>query len=88
MVEEFSSFETRLYQFVLYQFFPLLVSLTIYTLGIFQIIIFILSIYMFCLHECMHTVCIPGAHGGQKRTSDAMELKLQMVVSLHVSDAN
>lgn len=30
---------------------------------------------------CMCTVCMPGANGNQKRVSDPLQLKFQMVVS-------
>lgn len=29
----------------------------------------------------MHTTCVPGAHGHQKRVSDPLALELQLVVS-------
>jgi hypothetical protein len=29
---------------------------------------------------CLHTVCIPGAGGDQKRTSDPLELELHGVI--------
>lgn len=31
----------------------------------------------------MCPICVPGAHGGQKRVLDSLELELQMVVSCH-----
>lgn len=33
---------------------------------------------------CVCAVCVPGAHGVQKRTKEALELELQIIVSLHV----
>lgn len=36
----------------------------------------------------MFIVCVPGAGRDQKRTSEPLELKLQTVVSLHVSAGN
>ena len=33
------------------------------------------------MHVCLHTTCMPGAHRGQKRVLDSLELELQMVVS-------
>ena len=36
----------------------------------------------------MFTVGRPGAHGGQKRASDAPELELQVPVSCHVGTGN
>lgn len=32
--------------------------------------------------------CLPGAHRSQKKTSDPVELKLQMVVSYHENARN
>jgi hypothetical protein len=29
-----------------------------------------------CIYVCMCTMCMPGAHTGQKRVSDGMELEL------------
>ena len=37
-----------------------------------------------CLHVCMHTTCVPGALGVQKRVSGLLGLELQMVVRCHV----
>jgi hypothetical protein len=41
-------------------------------------------VWVFCLHICLCTVCVPGAHGSQRRVSDPLELELQFVVSCHV----
>lgn len=32
--------------------------------------------WVFCIHVCLYTICIPGAHGGQKGTGvrDGYEL--------------
>jgi hypothetical protein len=46
---------------------------------------FILCGKVFCLHLYMYTMCIPGAQRGQKRVSEALQLKLQIVVSHHVT---
>lgn len=37
-----------------------------------------------CLHVSLCAMCMPGAHNGQKRAPDHLELGLQMVVSCHV----
>lgn len=34
-----------------------------------------------CLHICLHTMCVLGAHRGHKTASDPRELELQTVVS-------
>lgn len=34
---------------------------------------------MLAKHVFAHTICIPGAHGGQKRVSSPQELELQVV---------
>ena len=31
-----------------------------------------------------YTACVPGAHGGQERVLELLELELQMVVSHHM----
>lgn len=38
----------------------------------------------FCLHVWLYTICIPDAHGSQKRVSGTLELDLQIVVSHYV----
>lgn len=35
---------------------------------------FILFLCVFCLHVCMCIVCMSGAHGGQKRAQDPLDL--------------
>ena len=37
---------------------------------------------------CLIYGCVPGAHRGQKRASDTLELELQMVESHHVGVKN
>lgn len=39
--------------------------------------IFKFHVRVFCLLVCMCSMCVPDALGGQKRTSDLLELKLQ-----------
>lgn len=41
-----------------------------------------------CLHVYLCTTCGPGAQGTQKRASDRLKLKLQMVVTHHVGAGN
>lgn len=36
-----------------------------------------------CLHVCLGTTCLSDAGGGQKGTSDPLELKLQTIVTWH-----
>lgn len=36
------------------------------------------------MHVCVHTTCVSGIHGGQKRILDTMELKLLVFVNYHV----
>lgn len=39
---------------------------------------------MFCLHICLGTTCMPGAHELEKRPPDALMLYLQMAVRSHL----
>lgn len=41
---------------------------------------------LFYVSKCF--VCMCGAHGGQKGTSDSLELELQIVVSHHMCTGN
>jgi hypothetical protein len=34
--------------------------------------VFFLCVWMFCLHVCPCTTCMPGAHGGQKKELDLL----------------
>ena len=56
-------------------------------------------LFLFYLYECLpacmsvHCVCVPGmcvpgAHRGQKRASDPLELELWMVISNDVGAGN
>lgn len=42
--------------------------------------LFILCIYVFCLHVCLCTTYVPDAQRGQKTESDPLELELKMAV--------
>ena len=42
--------------------------------------IFILRVWVFCLHVCLCTMCV-HVHRGQKRAVSLLELELQMVLS-------
>lgn len=53
-----------------------------------DIFILIFYVYEFYLSVCLCAMCVPGTHGGQKRTSDPLELELDMVVSCHASTRN
>lgn len=43
---------------------------------------------MFCLHACLCTMYKPGAHRGQEKTGDPLELEIQVAVSCHVDTEN
>lgn len=45
-------------------------------------------LWMFYLFVCHCTMCMSGAHGGQKRTVDSLELELQMVGNHHRAAGN
>lgn len=49
---------------------------------------FICSMCAFCLPACLCTTCLPGAHKGHKRTSDLLDLQLQMVACCHMCAGN
>ena len=51
-------------------------------------VLVILCMHVFGLHVCMCTMCMPGAHGGQKRALDLLELQLWMLESHHVGVTN
>lgn len=36
----------------------------------------VLCVWVFCLQECLHTICMSGAHTGQKRAMGLLELEL------------
>lgn len=39
--------------------------------------------WTFCLHVCLCTTCMYGAHRDQKRVSDTLKLELHTVVDHH-----
>ena len=41
-----------------------------------------------CLHVCLCTLFVLGGPGGKKRASDLLELKLQIIESLHAGSGN
>lgn len=47
--------------------------------------LFILYVWVFRLHVCLCTTCLPSAHTGQKRVSGAVRLEWHTVVSCHPS---
>lgn len=47
-----------------------------------------LNVWVFCLHICLCTRCIPCAHGGQKWALDPLQLQLHMVVRDHMGAGN
>lgn len=66
------------------------VSVVIFILLLFYFLYFILYmgiwLWVFGLHRCMSTMCIPGTQDGQKRASDS--LALQAAVNCHVHSGN
>lgn len=50
--------------------------------------IIILCVWVFCLHACLHTTYLSGAHRRQQKASDSWELELQVVGSHHVGAGN
>lgn len=54
-----------------------------------QRFIFIIScIWVFCLHGCLCTRCVPSSQRGQKKVLDLLGPELQTVVSHHVNAGN
>ena len=45
-------------------------------------------IWMFCLHACLYTLYLAGAHGNQKRELGPLELELKIVLSVNVNTGN
>lgn len=45
-------------------------------------------LWVFCLHVCVPTTCIPGAQGDQERAWNLLEMELQTVVKHHVGAGN
>ena len=41
-----------------------------------------------CLYVSLCTMCMPGAHRGQKRVPNQLKLELQMAVNCHVGLVN
>lgn len=48
----------------------------------------IVCVWMFCLNVCLYTLSIPVGHRAQNRVSDALELKLQVILSHFVNAGN
>lgn len=46
--------------------------------------IFMLCVWMFYLHACLCTICVPGAMGARKGCQVPLELEVQVVVSNYV----
>jgi hypothetical protein len=40
--------------------------------------------WIFCIHICLYTNCVPGTCKGQKGASGSVELKIQKAVTHHV----
>ena len=45
------------------------------------------DVFIFISCECFAT-CMPGAYGGEKKTSDPLDLELEKVISCHVDAGN
>lgn len=43
---------------------------------------------VYFLYVSVFPACVPGAQGGQKRSSDPLKLELQMIVSHHLGARN
>jgi hypothetical protein len=44
----------------------------------------VICVWVVYVYVCLCTMCVPGAHGGQKRAPDPLDLELEMVVMHHV----
>lgn len=44
---------------------------------------FVLWVWVFCLHVCICTMCVPDAHGSQKRVLGSLELEFHKDVIYH-----
>lgn len=42
-------------------------------------------VFVFCLYMCLCSICVPDAHGREKRVSDVIKLELQVIVSHYVN---
>lgn len=48
----------------------------------------ILYVWLFYMHLCIHSLCVPGAYGSKNEEMDTLELELQVDVNFHVSSRN
>lgn len=56
--------------------------------GFFFFYLFLLCLWVFCLHVWMCTTYVSGAHGGQKGEPEPLEQELQKFISHHVGAGN
>lgn len=64
--------------------FKLLFKMLFILVEFFGFFLLVLYVWMFCLHICLCTVCVPCAYGDQRRALAPLNLGLQMVVSYHL----
>lgn len=62
--------------------------LIVFRIWVFVVVVWFFSAQVFCLHVCICTVCMHGAHWGQKKPSESLELELEMAVNDHVGSRN
>ena len=68
----------------LFIIFNILIYFNIF--NIYKFIHFVLCV--FCLHVCICTTFLLGAHGGQKRVLDSLEIELWVVINHCVGAGN
>jgi hypothetical protein len=51
-------------------------------------VLFVLCVWVFCLHVCLCPTCMAGVCEGQKRALDPLKLELQMLVNHYVGAGN
>lgn len=49
---------------------------------------YILLVFVFCLHVCLSTACVPGVLQSKKGVSEPLTLELEVPVSCHVGAGN
>lgn len=50
--------------------------------------VYLNPIYLFCLHVCLCTLCMPGTYRDHKRVSDPLEFELKTVINCCVGARN
>lgn len=62
--------------------------LSLLAMSLFEYMLYLLKdVCIFISCGCFAT-CMPGAYGGEKRTSDPLDLELEKVISCHVGAGN